>query len=56
MNFLEKEIIGKQMAETLAELNAHFVKHNSITKDEFMDMQLKCWRKIKKELRVENVK
>ena len=50
MNFIEKEIIGKQMATTLAELNAHFVKKDSITKDEFMDLQLRCWRKIKKEL------
>ena len=50
MNTTEKEIIEKQMATTLAELNSWFIKKNTITKDEFMELQLNCWRNIKKEL------
>jgi hypothetical protein len=52
MNPLEREVIGKQMAMTLAELNKHFCDNNSITKKEFMDLQVSCWREVKRDLNV----
>jgi len=44
-------VVVSQMANTLAVLNLYFTTHDSITKDEFMDMQLKCWNELKQKLK-----
>ena len=51
---IEKMIINRQMAETLAELNGYFIKHESITKEQFMDMQLNVWNRLKEDLTKHN--
>ena len=48
MNELEKIIINKNMALTLERLNKHFIKNKSISQDDFMDLQIKCWNETKK--------
>ena len=48
--FFEREIIYQQAVRTCAKINEFFIKHNKITKKEFMDMQSDIWSLYKKEL------
>jgi len=48
LNLVEQLVVFEQMASTLAKLNSWFVKKQLINKQDFMDLQLKCWLSIKK--------
>jgi hypothetical protein len=43
-----ERILFFNMAGVLAELNTHFVNHETMSKKEFMDIQKDVWETIKK--------